>query len=99
MTHEEFKKTLTKEVEDLAKLIIAKNARYGNSALTPPALCPVLTAKEGIQVRLGDKFARMRQLVETDEVVAEEPLRDTVKDIIGYCLLWLIADEEEGRAA
>ena len=97
MTHEEFKTTLTKEVEDLAKLIIAKNARYGNSALTPPTLCPVLTAKEGIQVRLGDKFARMRQLVESGEVVAEEPLRDTVRDIIGYCLLWLIADEEERK--
>lgn len=95
MTHEEFKKTLTKEVEQLTSLIIAKNARYGNSALTPPALCPVLTAKEGILVRLGDKFARLRQLVETDEVVVEEPLRDTVKDIIGYCLLWLIADEME----
>lgn len=97
MTHEEFKKTLTKEVEELAALIIAKNARYGNSALTPPALCPVLTAKGGIQVRLGDKFARMRQLVESGEVVAEEPLRDTVRDIIGYCLLWLIADEEDRK--
>ena len=97
MTHEEFKNILVKEVQELTSLIVAKNARYGNSALTPPALCPVLTAKEGIQVRLGDKFARMRQLVDSGEDVAEEPLRDTVRDIIGYCLLWLIADEEERK--
>lgn len=86
---------LEKHVSELSTLIIKKNERYGNSALTPPALCPTLTAKEGIQVRLGDKFARMAHLVETDEVVAEEPLRDTVRDIIGYCLLWLVADEME----
>lgn len=95
MTHEQFKTALQKQVQELSNLIIKKNERYGNSALTPPTLCPVLTAKEGIQVRLGDKFARMQRLIETDEVVAEEPLRDTVRDIIGYCLLWLVADEAE----
>ncbi len=94
MTHEEFKNTLVQEVQELTRLIITKNERYGNSALTAPTLCPQLTAKEGILVRLGDKFARMQRLIETDEVVVEEPLRDTVRDIIGYCLLWLIADKE-----
>lgn len=97
MTHDEFQTVLGRHLAELQTLLISKNARYGNSALTPPALCPVLTAKEGILVRLGDKFARLRQLTITDEVVAEEPLRDTVKDVIGYCVLWLIADEEETK--
>ena len=97
MTHDEFQKALSRQISQLQTLLIAKNARYGNSALTAPTLCPVLTAKEGILVRLGDKFARLRQLTITDEVVAEEPLRDTVRDIIGYCVLWLIADEEETK--
>ena len=97
MTHEEFKNALWNQVQQINNLVLKKNERYGNSALTAPALCAVLTAKEGILVRLGDKFARMRQLIETDEVVAEEPLRDTVKDIIGYCFLWLIADEQETK--
>ena len=77
----------------LKELLISKNQNYGNSALTPPPLADV-SAKTAILVRLGDKFKRLQQLTHGEQDKVGESLKDTIQDIAGYCILYLISGED-----
>ena len=78
----------------LKELLISKNQNYGNSALTPPPLADVST-KTAILVRLGDKFKRLQQLTHGEQDKVGESLKDTIQDIAGYCILFLICGDEK----
>ena len=80
--------TVCKELNDVLN---KKNADYGDSALTLPVLCKNLTSYDGIMVRLGDKFLRLRNLNGGHKDSVGESIRDTILDIAGYCVLALIA--------
>lgn len=74
----------------IAKLLAKKNADYGNSYQIlrrdygPPAF----------HIRLADKLNRLRQVDTRDVLVTDEAAIDTIKDIIGYCVLELIYRDE-----
>ncbi len=91
------KKKIADTCDELKDTLLRKNADYGNSALTPPILCPSLTAFEGIMVRLGDKFARLKNLNVGHKDSVGESVRDTIKDIAGYCVLALIEIDKDKR--
>lgn len=74
-----------------------KNADYGNSALTAPPLVKSMSAIDGIMVRLGDKFSRLRNLYGSNSMRVNESLKDTILDIAGYCILATIAMEENNE--
>lgn len=78
---------------ELSSLLISKNQNYGNSALTAPPLADV-SIQTGILVRLGDKFKRLQQLTHGEQDKVGESLKDTIQDIAGYCILYLISGEE-----
>ena len=82
-------------LDDVLDLLIAKNHDYGNSALMVPSLLPTLTPSEAILVRLSDKRARLNNLVNGAPDTVGESIDDTLKDIIGYLVLYWIAIQKE----
>ena len=68
-------------LDEIRELLIAKNQKYGNSALEPLGVFSQLSAKEGLLVRIDDKLKRIKNgsLEKDDE--------DVVNDLIGYLVL------------
>lgn len=73
-------------LDDMATLLVEKNTAYGNSALDPVRIFSKADTLEQLYVRLDDKINRVKQ-------GHEFPGDDTIRDIIGYCTLILIARE------
>ena len=74
-------------VNEIVALLEQKNNDYGNSATQ--------TYEEygdlAFFVRISDKINRLKSLTINNKTqeVKDESIEDTVKDIIGYCLLYL----------
>lgn len=74
----------------IKKLLVDKNAKYGDSALNPSRIMSKSSAVEQILVRIDDKLSRIQKgagLLAKDE--------DVVQDICGYFILLMIALEEQ----
>jgi hypothetical protein len=73
-------------LEEIRDLLIAKNQKYGNSALEPLGVFSQLSAKEGLLIRIDDKLKRIKNgsLQKDDE--------DVINDLIGYLVLLKISD-------
>jgi len=69
--------------------LLEKNDRYGNSALDPIRIFSRADRSAGIAVRIDDKLSRIRNLG-----TAPSPDEDTVRDLLGYLVLWCVAEEE-----
>jgi hypothetical protein len=76
---------VTVVLEEIRDLLIAKNQKYGNSALEPLGVFSQLSAKEGLLVRIDDKLKRIKNgsLEKDDE--------DVINDLIGYLVLLKIS--------
>ncbi len=78
----------------MADMVSRKNSDYGNSYFR-------LRSEWGpmsFGARLGDKYYRLTNLLQGHEPQINESVEDTIRDIIGYCLLELAyreLDEEE----
>ena len=72
-------------LDEIKDLLIAKNQKYGNSALEPLGVFSQLSAKEGLLVRIDDKLKRIKNgsLEKDDE--------DVINDLIGYLVLLKIS--------
>ncbi|MDI1472988.1 nucleotide modification associated domain-containing protein [Thermodesulfovibrio sp. 1176] len=71
-------------IYQVKELLIKKNTDYGNSYFE----LRKEFGKVAFLVRIADKLARLKTLVKQQAQV-EESEEDTIKDIIGYCLLEL----------
>lgn len=72
--------------DDIKELLLAKNAKYGDSALNPSRIFSKASSVEQILVRIDDKLNRIQKgagLVGDDE--------DVINDLIGYLVLLKIA--------
>jgi hypothetical protein len=68
-------------LDEIRDLLIAKNLKYGNSALEPLGVFSKLSAKEGLLVRIDDKLKRIKNgSLERDD-------EDVINDLIGYLVL------------
>ena len=76
-----FHEEVAKVLDQIQEMLIAKNEKYGNSALEPLGVFSNLSAKEGLMVRIDDKLKRIKNgsLDKDDE--------DVVNDLIGYLVL------------
>ena len=83
---------IEEECAALARLLATKNAAYGDAASSPPILMPNLTPATALFVRMSDKVARIRSLV-TGADANDESLEDTIRDLAGYCILYLATNE------
>lgn len=85
-TMSEFEVSLYPIVNNITKMLIEKNRKYGNSALKPQRIFSKASAIEQIKVRIDDKLSRMKnQQNDEDE--------DVISDLIGYLILLKIAKE------
>ena len=76
---------VTQALDEIRDLLIAKNLKYGNSALEPLGVFSQLSAKEGLLVRIDDKLKRIKNgSLERDD-------EDVVNDLIGYLILLKIS--------
>lgn len=74
----------------LRELLLEKNRKYGDSALSPVRVFSKSDPLEQIRVRLDDKLSRLRnQSVDEDE--------DVITDLIGYLVLYKVATVQENR--
>jgi hypothetical protein len=76
-----FDQEVSKVLYDIENMLIAKNQKYGNSALEPLGVFSKLSAEEGLLVRIDDKLKRIKNgsLEKDDE--------DVINDLIGYLVL------------
>lgn len=82
----EFEVSLYPIVNNITKMLIEKNRKYGNSALKPQRIFSKASAIEQIKVRIDDKLSRIKnQQNDEDE--------DVISDLIGYLILLKIAKE------
>ena len=70
-------------------MLIAKNQKYGNSAIEPLGIFSELTPEEGLKVRIDDKLKRIKNgsLDKDDE--------DVINDLIGYLVLLKILHKKD----
>jgi len=87
------------ECRELAKLLISKNNDYGSAALASPVLIPGMDQQTTILIRMSDKINRIRTLFSNECIVQvkEETVSDTIRDLAGYCILWLISDQDKNK--
>lgn len=78
--------------DSIKELLLAKNRAYGDSALTPVRTFSKASAEEQILVRIDDKLSRLARGTATDAVP-----EDTVRDLIGYLVLLLVARGRSGQ--
>lgn len=83
------------EVDKLRDLLVSKNRDYGASAFESPSLLPGLMPNAAILVRMSDKINRLQTLSREriTRQVASETFDDTIRDLAGYCILYLAAVE------
>ena len=71
---------------EVMEMLLAKNRKYGDSALNPVRIFSKASAYEQILVRLDDKLSRLRsQQADEDE--------DVISDLIGYLILLKISKQ------
>lgn len=83
--------------DKLKETLISKNEDYGSSAFQPPVLAPNLEVDTSILVRMSDKIERIKNLRQADpeKETHYESLRDTVLDLAGYCVLYLVTIQND----
>ncbi len=78
---------ISKICQQIEKLLLEKNRKYGDSALNPVRIFSKVDKLEQIKVRIDDKLSRIsNQQTDEDE--------DLIFDLIGYLVLLKIALEE-----
>lgn len=79
-SQESVKQEILNEVQSIAKFLVDKNRKYGNSALQPKRIFSKADPLEQINVRIDDKISRIaNQQTNEDE--------DAEFDLIGYLIL------------
>ena len=81
---------IIQQCEEIKEMLLAKNEAYGDSALNPVRVFSKADSVEQIRVRLDDKLSRLKRGNEFDG-------DDTIKDLIGYLILFRIASESEEK--
>ncbi len=88
-----FSEKLDIKAKEILDLLKEKNKAYGNSALKPAKIFSQLDAIESLCSRIDDKLMRIKNKGIYDAT------EDTVKDLVGYLMLLLMAidskDDEE----
>lgn len=92
-------KAIIAQCEGLGKTLVEKNRAYGSSAFIAPPFAPQCDEGTAILVRMGDKVERLRALLTHSVNDNDESTTDTVRDLAGYCILWLVWNAERGAGS
>lgn len=83
-----FEDNVHRHLNKIANILISKNKAYGDSALNPIRAFSKASRIEQLNVRIDDKISRIQRGTDFED-------EDTVRDLIGYLVLRLIAEESE----
>ena len=72
-------------------LLLQKNAKYGDAAMSPINIFSKANGVTSIKVRIDEKLKRIQNSGLVDET------EDTLKDLVGYMILLMIAKENESN--
>ena len=76
----------------LRTILYKKNADYGWGVFKRPRLAPQMPVASAILVRMSDKIERLTSLALRGNCeVADERIEDTMLDLAGYIILYLVA--------
>lgn len=81
---DQFIQELDNELNKMRTMLIEKNRKYGDSALSPIRVMSKVSAVEAIQVRQDDKLSRMKNRQNDED-------EDPEADFVGYYFLKCIA--------
>ena len=71
------------QCDTIARFLIDKNRKYGNSALQPMRVFSSASPEEAMLVRMDDKLSRIKNRQDDDD-------EDPILDLIGYLVLYLV---------
>lgn len=77
-------------LQDIADLLIAKNASYGDSAANPIRIFSRSSSTEQLLVRIDDKLSRIAR---GDGLLAKD--EDVLRDLVGYLALLAASQKQE----
>lgn len=84
-SHERSQDVIATVCDEIKALLLEKNKKYGDSALSPARIFSKASAVEQILVRIDDKLSRIKT------TGTEAPDEDTLQDLIGYLVLLKVA--------
>lgn len=85
MSMQEAQGYISAKCDEIKNMLLDKNRKYGNSALTPnKTFSKGLTVQQQISVRLDDKIKRLENRQDDED-------EDIEKDLTGYLILKMIA--------
>ena len=84
-------KMIAQVCDEVKELLLSKNRKYGNSALSPKRIFSKATAVEQILVRVDDKLSR----IATSGVKGVD--EDTLLDLMGYLVLLRVAMRQQEK--
>jgi hypothetical protein len=73
--------------KEMANLLISKQQDYGHGNINAFGIY-------GVLVRLSDKIERLKNLMSNELKPANESLVDTLQDMVGYCVIAMMLDEQ-----
>lgn len=71
--------------DSLTSLLLYKNGKYGNSALTPINVFSKVDSSTGLLQRIDDKVARIKN--------SKELRKNDVADLVGYLILLCVSKD------
>jgi hypothetical protein len=74
--------------DEIKELLLAKNKRYGDSALNPVRVFSKASSLEQLKVRIDDKLSRLKNAQDDED-------EDVVNDLLGYLVLYKIAQSRQ----
>ena len=88
---EQFTDDLEEVLDQIRIMLIEKNKAYGDSVLNPIRVFSKADPLEQLKVRMDDKLSRLARGNE----LKDESLSDTIRDLTGYLVIYLIQRERE----
>ena len=89
-TNTTFAQSVWELTDELGNLLITKQADYGPGNINNAFGGPM----NGLLVRIGDKFERLKNLYSTGDVPKHEAIKDSWMDLANYAIIAMMVIEE-----
>lgn len=86
----QFEADVWNECESIAKLLVEKNRKYGDSASNPVRIFSKANNLEQLKVRIDDKLSRLRNAQDDED-------EDVLTDLLGYLVLYRVVQKQNER--
>jgi len=100
MTTQEYNKQLERNFKEALAIAVAKNKDYADQDnpfknFELSAQVAGISPEKGIVIRMMDKMTRISNLLERDNVIKDEKIEDTLKDLMNYANILLVKLENK----